>query len=319
MPKPSEEALNEVRPPRSKRSRAGRFFLRGLVALLPAVLTIFVIVTIFQFASNYVTGPINKVIYWGIEHNTLGWRALDRMGIDPYSEDYLDTSVLPLELKEIGDRDGYRSENFRNQLALHRTEREGVFFRNLKDLGVHAGNLRDAVQSKVHPMYAVILSLLIIFWSGWLVSGFFGRGLVTGLDKALSSIPGVRAVYPYSKQLVEFFFAERQLEFDTVVAIPYPSKGLWSLGFVTGPAVKTAREKTDLDLVFVFVPSSPMPMTGYTIMVEAHRLIPLPITVDEALRITITGGVVVPPGEKVDKKIESLVHAGGAGQKATED
>ena len=74
------------------------------------------------------------------------------------------------------------------------------------------------------------------------------------------------------------------------------------------------REETGLNLVAVFVPSSPMPMTGYTIFVEANRLIPLPISVDEALRVTVSGGVLIPPGEAApegedDDLLRDALHA----------
>ena len=69
------------------------------------------------------------------------------------------------------------------------------------------------------------MSLLLVLWLGWLVGGFLGRRTVQKLDQGLNLIPIVRSIYPYSKQLVEFFFAEKQIEFDTVVSIPYPSAG----------------------------------------------------------------------------------------------
>jgi uncharacterized membrane protein len=118
----------------------------------------------------------------------------------------------------------------------------------------------------------------------------------------------VKSVYPYSKQLVEFFFAEKQIEFDTVVAIPYPSPGIWSIAFITSSSLKTLREETGKELVSAFVPSSPMPMTGYTVFIEPDRIIPLPISIDEALRITMTGGVLIPPNEKVDDLFDELTH-----------
>ena len=70
--------------------------------------------------------------------------------------------------------------------------------------------------------------------------------------------------------------------------------------------MKTLREETGKELISAFVPSSPMPMTGYTVFIEADRVIPLPISIDEALRITMTGGVLIPPQEKVDDLFDEL-------------
>jgi hypothetical protein len=81
------------------------------------------------------------------------------------------------------------------------------------------------------------------------------------------------------------------------VAVPYPSEGLWSIAFLTGSSFKSLREATGEELVTVFVPSSPMPMTGWTIHVRASRVVPLPISVDDAFAATVSGGVLVPPGQ----------------------
>jgi len=274
----------------------GGFFLRGIVTLLPVVLTLVVFGLLYQMIDRYVTGPINDGIYWSLERNTLGWKALERLGIDPLALKYLDESLLPTEVREYAKDRPWSNEYVREQLANYREPQLG-FFCNLDDLGVHSKKLRDDVVKVVHPIFGVLISLLLVLWLGWLVGGFVGRKLVQSLDQAMHVIPVVKSVYPYSKQLVEFFFAEKSFEFDTVVAIPYPSPGVWSIAFVTGNSLKTLRESTGMDLVTCFVPSSPMPMTGYTVFIERRRAVPLPISVDEAFRITMTGGVLVPPIE----------------------
>lgn len=289
-------------PPTETKPQTGivRFFLRGVITLLPVLLTLIVFGLAFQMVNTYVTGPINSVIYWSLEGNALGWKALRKFGIDPYDKDYLDPSLLPLVLQDVARNaeGGYSDPRFDRALADHRDSRES-FFRDLEGLCVNEDRLRGDVQDVVHPVVGVVASLLVVLSLGWLVGGFVGRRLVTRLDHAMHVIPIVKSVYPYSKQLVEFFFAERSLDFDTVVAVPYPSPGLWSIGFVTKSHMRTLVHSTGKQLVSVFVPSSPMPMTGYTIFVEQTRLIPLPMTVDEALRITISGGVLLPPHEQM--------------------
>lgn len=284
---------------KSKRSRAALFFLRGLVTLLPVVLTVFVIVTVVNFVSTYVTGPINRTIYWSLESNGAGWSVLSWMGVDPYAKEFFHPDSLELELREMRERDGYDDPAFQAALANFREDEE-TFLRDLPTLAIDSEKLRSKLKGKVPPVVGLGLSLVLVLWLGWIVGGFFGRRIVGNFDKVLNAIPVVRSVYPYAKQLVEFFLSENELEFDTVVAVPYPSKGLWSIGFVTNKALKTAREVTGQDLVAIFVPSSPMPMTGYTIFVDISRLIPLPISVDEALRVTVSGGVLLPPHEYVE-------------------
>ena len=290
---------------KKKPSRILRFFLRGLITLLPIVLTLVIFGLLLQMVRTYVTGPINSGIYWSLERNAIGWSALRAMGVDPYHEDFLDASLLPLSLRALSNVDDPR---FDEALAEHRAKNESFFLRDFEDLGIRRKALDDAVRARVHPVVGLVLSFLLVVWLGWLVGGFVGRRVVHRLDRALHVIPVVRTVYPYSKQIVEFFFAEKKIDFETVVAIPYPSPHLWSVAFVTSTAPKTIREHTGKDLVSCFVPSSPLPLTGYTIFVEASRIIPLPITVDEALRITMSGGVLIPPQEQADKTLPEALN-----------
>src|SRR5262245_35245914 len=87
----------------AKRVRSGvaGFFLRGVVTLLPVVLTLVIFGLLFQMVDRYVTGPINSVIYWSLERNALGWQTLEALGIDPLAGDYLDPDRLPLELQNL--------------------------------------------------------------------------------------------------------------------------------------------------------------------------------------------------------------------------
>ena len=288
----------------------GGFFLRGMVTVLPAILTMVVFGLLFQMITTYVTRPINRGIYWSLEGNAGGWAALEWLGLDPLDSIYLDKNALPPTLDSVARNSvaGYADPVFLEKLEAHRAE-SLTFFRDLDDLAIDPDRLRNDVVKVVHPLVGVVVSLLVVIWLGWLVGGFVGRRIVQRVDGAMNVIPVVKSVYPYSKQLVDFFFAEKKLEFDTVVCVPYPSPGLWSIGFVTGSSLQTLRRSTELSLVTVFIPSSPMPMTGYTIFVEASRVVPLPISVDEALRITMTGGVLVPPKERVDEDAESLMEA----------
>ncbi len=284
----------------------GGFFLRGLGTLLPVVLTLVVFGLLYQMIDRNVTGPINRAIYWSLEHNAAGWSALSRLGIDPLALEYLDESLLPPDVREFAKDRPWNDDYVREQLANHRQQHLG-FFRDLEELGIDGRKLRVDVKGVVHPIFGVLISILLVLWLGWIVGSFVGRRIVQSVDRTMHVIPIVKSVYPYSKQLVEFFFAEKQLEFDTVVTIPYPSPGIWSIAFVTGESLRTLRDATEKELITCFVPSSPMPMTGYTIFIEASRVVPLPITVDEALRITMTGGVLVPQKERVEPTTEFAV------------
>jgi len=141
-----------------------------------------------------------------------------------------------------------------------------------------------------------VVAFAAVFFVGLVLLTLFGRRLYRAVDRVLSRVPVLRMVYPHVKQLTEFVFNEDKVSaFRRVVMIEYPRKGLWSLGFVTGPSVRAVRDATHIDLVSVFVPSSPTPFTGYVVALPREEVIDVPITVDEALRFTISGGVLVPP------------------------
>ena len=153
------------------------------------------------------------------------------------------------------------------------------------------------------------------YWLGWLgvvaaviglcvaayfVGTFLGTRIVRFFETSIMRMPILRRIYPGAKQVSEFFFSERQVEFRRVVAIEYPRRGLWSVGFVTGRSLRAITEQTEEGLLTVFIPNSPMPVTGYIVAVPRREVIDLPISVDEAFQFTISGGVIVPPAERLE-------------------
>ena len=282
----------------SKKKR--NFFVRGLVVLLPAVLTIFVFATVVQFVNTYLTKPINAAILTVLDGNSLGWQALGLMDVDPRAQQFVDFDQLPIDLqarigqgRELGE---LGSQAAQAAIENFRTDRY-TWIRNLEKLAIDREKLRSA--TPVPEWIGILLAAVIVLFLGYLASGFLGRGLIASFDKALTRIPIVRSVYPYTKKLVDFFLSDNELEFDTVVAAPYPSEGVWAIGFVTGGGLKSIHAELGGNFLSVFIPTSPMPMTGFTVFIEAERLIPLDISVDEALRVTVSAGVLVPESEQV--------------------
>ncbi len=291
--------------PMEKNKPNRSFFLRGLVALLPAMLTTFAFVFIIQFTTRYVTGPINSAIYWSLEGNAAGWAVLDALSIAPDGDEFISLAKLPPELSALHGSDGLRGEKFQEALKSYRLANlDGLY--NLDKLAVDELKLREAVKKAVHPIFGLFVALLLLVGVGYLASGFLGRRVVAWFDGKLSQVPFIKWIYPYAKQFVEYFLSDSELEFDTVVAAPYPSPGVYCIAFVTSPGFRTLHKTLGGRYIACFVPTSPMPMTGYTVFIEASRLIPLPISVDEALRTTISAGVLIPPAEHIEELTENL-------------
>lgn len=154
---------------------------------------------------------------------------------------------------------------------------------------------------------SISLVAVTIFLVGLWFSGFIGRRLHRLFERLLVRVPVVSAIYPHIKQISDFFFGEeRKIEFQGVVAVEYPRKGVYSIGFLTGSSSRTLNEAAGEEYITLFIPSSPMPVTGYTILVPADSIIDLPLTVDEALRTVISGGLLMPEAERVRLAPETL-------------
>jgi uncharacterized membrane protein len=139
--------------------------------------------------------------------------------------------------------------------------------------------------------FAIILTLV----AGFFVATFFGRKLYQWFEAMLKRVPLIGTIYPYARQFTDFFFGdEKKQDFKTAVAVPFPAKGTYSIGFVTSEGMKALNEATQKHLVCVFVPAAPTPFSGFVVYVPREDLIPLPLSVDEAMRIIISAGVIHP-------------------------
>ena len=112
----------------------------------------------------------------------------------------------------------------------------------------------------------------------------------------------IRTVYSTVKQVTDFLLSDRPVDFSGVVAVQYPRKGVWSVGLSTGGPMNQVQKCVQDDLMTVFIPSSPTPLTGYVIQVPREDVIELNLTIDEALRFTISGGVIKP--DVIFRKLE---------------
>lgn len=148
----------------------------------------------------------------------------------------------------------------------------------------------------------VLLAILLVYTVGVIVGNFIGRTFYRLIESAVMRIPLVRAVYPAVKQVTDFLLSNRraqQFASSHVVAIQPHANGIWSIGLVTGGGLKPLSDATGEDLVTVFIPSTPTAFTGYVAVVPRTAVVELPMTVEEAMRLLISGGV-IGPGTKAE-------------------
>ena len=226
-----------------------RFFLRGLAAVLPTVLTLMIIIYVFRFVDTKIGRYINIGGVW----------------------------ILCKLLEAHGGGAG-GSESFEALWVKYFSLWNTYFW-----------------------WVGFVLAVVAIYIFGRFVASYIGRGVWRLTEQGLLRLPVLRAIYPYVKQVTDFLFSEKKIEFSRVVAVEYPHKGVWSLGLVTGAGMRVLQNSAGSSLLTVFIPSSPTPVTGYTITVRRNEVLDLPMSIDDALRFTVSAGVIMPLNQELSE------------------
>jgi len=163
------------------------------------------------------------------------------------------------------------------------------------------------------------ISLVGVCLIGAILASVVGRTFWRKIENFLMRFPLLRAIYPNIKQVTDFFFTDEKMTFSRVVAIEYPRNGIWSIGMVTGSGLKKITDGSQKEFLTVFVPTSPTPFTGFVVMVPKENTIEMDMTIEQALRFTVSGGVITPeyintelknaehlPARKIDESMNNL-------------
>lgn len=144
-------------------------------------------------------------------------------------------------------------------------------------------------------LIGLVLAVVVIYIVGLLGGNFIGRRLVKKMDDLALSIPLVKSVYGSARQLIETFYSSADQTFDSVVLVQYPRKGVYTVGLITAPTVGELQDRTPGDTVSVFVPTTPNPTSGMLVLTRRDELVFLEMSVEQALRFVVSGGIVSPP------------------------
>jgi len=288
-----------------------RFFLRGLVILLPSVLTLWLIVMAYQFVDKNIAEPINRGVRLLIVNAAPHFKPIQ----DAFDPTEAQIRSRFRELRAAGRRvpgddviraelrDEHRSPTDADVAA----RREEMFEQGVPVPGEDAlraelrqENIREWWHQRPYMnLIGLVIAIIAVYTSGRLLGGYFGRKIYQRIEKIIVSIPIFKQVYPSVKQVVDFLFSDDQpMKFNRVVVTEYPRKGIWSVGFLTGPTLRSVAEYAG-DAVTIFIPSSPTPFTGYTITVPRSEVIEIPLTVDDAIRFAVSGGVLIPDSQQI--------------------
>jgi uncharacterized membrane protein len=144
------------------------------------------------------------------------------------------------------------------------------------------------------PGLGLLLALVLVMLTGFLVRNYVGSRLVAFGEYLLSTIPLVRPVYAAAKQLIQAMFGDTHDAFKRVVLVEYPRKGVYALAFVTGQASGELQVEKGTKMISVFLPTTPNPTSGFYLVIPEEETVPLKMSVEEAFKLLISGGVVEP-------------------------
>ncbi|MCB9991496.1 MAG: DUF502 domain-containing protein [Rhodospirillales bacterium] len=154
----------------------------------------------------------------------------------------------------------------------------------------------------VKALISLILVILFFIMIGWFARNFLGRLLYQMSEYVVHRMPVINTIYKAIKQIFETIMASQSHAFRDVVMLEYPRKGVWSLGFVTGRSEGEVQRTTAKETMSVFVPTTPNPTSGYLLFVPREELFFLDMTVEEAAKLIVSAGIIVPPDRTAKEK-----------------
>ena len=260
-----------------------RAVLRGMAVILPPLLTVVIILWIASAVNSYVLEPVTAFtrLVWALNiediHKTKPetgtYKKLDNGEFVP--KDVYDRVVKGLGDKESPPKTG--KATYRRFVELKYLQPQVVI-----------------------PVFICVFILVMYFLGKFLAAGM-GRFLFGVFEKLIHRLPVIRSVYGSVKQVTDFVLSESQVEYNRVVAVEYPRKGIWSFGLVTGESMLDIKNFAGEEVLSVLIPTSPAPVTGYTVTIRKSEAIDLDITIDQAFQFIVSCGVVVPSHQMVGK------------------
>ncbi|QDT16269.1 DUF502 domain-containing protein [Alienimonas californiensis] len=307
------------------RRGVGAIFLRGLAITLPSILTVAILLWAAGTVMDYVVNPVSAAVRYSIGQAIRAdvpaeglIRPADRPELDFAGTSYVvrpdaveKLAALDVDGRVLTTRD-LAAAGLADDVFVRMSRRRAVPYRDYEL--VARGLPADEMPGSATGLYAelateryfrssfllsalaVALALLAIYFIGRLVGVRLGAWFVKKIeDDVLGKLPVVSRVYGSVKQVTDFLFAERQIEYNSVVAVEYPLEGVWSIGFVTGEGMRETVEAAGEPLYSILMPTSPMPMTGFTISAPRSKVRELDLTVEQAFQFCLSCGVLVPP------------------------
>ena len=152
------------------------------------------------------------------------------------------------------------------------------------------------------PGIGVIVAIIVVLLTGLVTANYFGKSIVKAWDAFLDRIPLIRSIYSPLKKFSELVLSDQTQSFSKVLLIEYPRKGIYSLCFQTSKELGEVQNQAGEEMVCVYIPTTPNPTSGYIVLVPQNEVKELKMSVEDALKMIISLGVVVPDPDAVIEK-----------------
>lgn len=322
-------------PPPAKKAGPTQFFLKGLAIVLPPILTLVILIWIGQMIYSYVVSPVTTgvrlVIAQIIDRSrptaslvaASGLPALEYCGNDYRIPEEAAPELLKAADDARADRADASGRKPLNSVSQSRVADVayvpfGEWSVPYHDFARVAARMRPAdwpatttslYMELVTIRYfkslgslsalATALTIIALYFLGRFVTARMGQWLVSRFETlVLARVPIISSVYSSVKQVTDFFFSERQMTYNRVVAVEFPRRGIWTIGFAMGESLVEMTLSAGEQMISIMIPAAPMPMTGWVVSVPKSAIIDLNMTLDQAFQYFLSCGVLVPEHQR---------------------
>jgi len=266
-----------------------RAVLRGLAVLLPPLLTVVIFLWIANTVTNYLLEPIEtaarRVLVTHYQNKTASAIPVDQL------DELGQVAFAGERYQQTEDGRYMLAGDYGFVLSVLDTEPMPPSANEIYQVFVERKFLQPHI---VIPFFLSVFVIVLYLLGKFLAAGI-GRFFWMQFERVINQLPLVRNVYSSVKQVTDFMFSEREIEYNRVVAVEYPRKGIWTIAMVTGESLLDIRSAANEPVLSVLIPTSPMPFTGFTVTVKKSETVDLNLTIDQAFQFIVSCGVVVPP------------------------
>jgi uncharacterized membrane protein len=323
-----------------KKATATQFFLKGLAIVLPPILTLVILVWIGQMIYGYVVSPITTGVRFVIaevvdkSRPTLDLVPAPEFPPLPYcGNEYRIPPNTVQELHTQSEASKRATVSANGQKQVEQTSLAAVTDVAYVPFGERSVPYLDfaEVAARMRPndwpatstgLYmelvtiryfkslgslsalATALSIIGLYFLGRFVTARMGQWVVSRFETlVLARVPIISSVYSSVKQVTDFFFSERPIAYNRVVAVEFPRRGVWTIGFAMGESLVEMTLAAGEQMISVMIPAAPMPMTGWVVSVPKSAIIDLDITLEQAFQYYLSCGVLVPEHQRATPEL----------------